>query len=295
MNTKNSIWPWFVHIVLLIITACCLLPFVRLLITSVSDEQSIVHRGYSFFPQAFSLGAYRYLFHDINQILHAYGITIAITVIGTVAALIITALLAYPLSRKDMPLGRFWSFVVFFTMLLNGGLVPQYLVYTQLFELKNTLLALIVPGLLMNAFYVMMMRTFFATSIPAPVIESAHMDGAGEFRTFVQIVLPLSMPILATIGLFQMIHYWNDWYNGMLYITDSKLYSLQNLLNRILLDFDFLTSTNFGGGNAVELADVPRETLRMTMAVIGIVPILVAYPFFQRYFVKGLTIGAIKG
>lgn len=149
------------------------------------------------------------------------------------------------------------------------------MIYTQLLELKNTLLALIVPGLLMNAFYVMMMRTFFATSIPVPLIESAHMDGAGEFRTFVRIVLPLSLPILATVGLFQTIHYWNDWFNGMIYITDSELYSLQSLLNRILIDFDFLTSTNFAGGNAaVELADVPRETMRMAMAVIGIESVL---------------------
>ncbi|NBD25505.1 carbohydrate ABC transporter permease [Paenibacillus glycinis] len=295
MKTNNSIGQWFVHLVLLVISACCLLPFLLLFITSITDEQSIIRHGYSFFPETFSLAAYQYLWHDIGRILHAYGITIAITLIGTAAGLIITALLAYPLSRKDMPLGRFWSFVVFFTMLLNGGLVPQYLVYTQLFELKNTLLGLIVPGLLMNAFYVMMMRTFFATSIPFPVIESANIDGAGEFRTFVQIVLPLSMPILATVGLFQTIHYWNDWFNGMLYITDSKLFSLQNLLNRILLDFDFLTSSNFAGGNAAELTDVPRETVRMAMAVIGIVPILIAYPFFQRYFVKGLTIGAIKG
>ncbi|SFJ58518.1 putative aldouronate transport system permease protein [Paenibacillus sp. UNC496MF] len=295
MKTKNSIWQWFVHIVLLVISACCLLPFLLLFITSVTDEQSILHHGYSFFPKSFSLAAYRYLGHDLSRILHAYGITIAITLIGTVAGLIITALLAYPLSRKDMPFSRFWSFVVFFTMLLNGGLVPQYLVYTQLFELKNTLLGLIVPGLLMNAFYVMMMRTFFATSIPAPVIESAAIDGAGECRTFVQIVLPLSMPILATVGLFQTIHYWNDWFNGMIYITDSKLYSLQNLLNRILLDFEFLTSSNFAGNTGDMFADVPKETVRMAMAVIGIVPILIAYPFFQRYFVKGLTIGAVKG
>ncbi|RED63291.1 carbohydrate ABC transporter permease [Cohnella lupini] len=295
MKTKNSIWQWFVHIVLLILSAFCLLPFILLFITSFTDEQSILRHGYSFFPRAFSMAAYQYLWHDIDRILHAYGITIAITVIGTATGLIITALLAYPLSRKDMPFSRFWSFVVFFTMLLNSGLVPQYLVYTQLFDMKNTLLALIVPGLLMNAFYVMMMRTFFASSIPFPVIESANIDGAGEFRTFVQIVLPLSMPILATVGLFQTIHYWNDWFNGMIYITDSKLFSLQNLLNRILLDFDFLTSSNFSGNSGDIFADVPKETVRMAMAVIGIVPILIAYPFFQRYFVKGLTIGAIKG
>lgn len=295
MKTKNSIWQWFVNILLLFIAVSCILPFILLFISSITDEQSIVRHGYSFFPEAYSLSAYRYLWHDAARIFRAYGITIVITVIGTVVSLIITSLLAYPLSRKDMPMNKFWSFFVFFTMLINGGLVPTYLVYTQLFDLKNTLLALIVPGLLTNAFYVMLMRTFFATSIPAPVIESAKMDGAGDFRTFVQIVLPLSLPIFATVGLFQTIHYWNDWFNGMVYITDSKLFSLQNLLNRILLDIQFLTSSNFAGNQSDSAANIPTETVRMAMAVIGIVPILIAYPFFQKYFVKGLTIGAVKG
>ncbi|OAB39932.1 sugar ABC transporter permease [Paenibacillus macquariensis subsp. defensor] len=295
MKRKNSIWQWFVNIILLFIAVSCILPFILLFISSVTDEQSIIQHGYSFFPEAYSLSAYRYLWHDAERLLRAYGITIAITVIGTVVSLIITSLLAYPLSRKDMPMNKFWSFFVFFTMLFNGGLVPTYLVYTQLFDLKNTLLALIVPGLLTNAFYVMLMRTFFATSIPAPVIESAKMDGAGEFRTFVQIVVPLSLPILATVGLFQTIHYWNDWFNGMIYVTDSKLFSLQNLLNRILLDIQFLTSSNFAGNQSDSAANIPTETVRMAMAVIGIIPILIAYPFFQKFFVKGLTIGAVKG
>lgn len=295
MKTKNSIWQWFVNMILFVIAVACILPFILLFISSITDEQSIVRHGYSFFPEAYSLSAYRYLWHDAERIFRAYGITIVITVIGTAVSLIITSLLAYPLSRKDMPMHRFWSFFVFFTMLINGGLVPTYLVYTQLFDLKNTLLALIVPGLLTNAFYVMLMRTFFATSIPVPIVESAKIDGAGEFRTFVQIVLPLSLPILATVGLFQTIHYWNDWFNGMIYVTDSKLFSLQNLLNRILLDIQFLTSSNFAGNQGDSGANLPTETVRMAMAVVGIIPILIAYPFFQKYFVKGLTIGAVKG
>lgn len=179
-------------------------------------------------------------------------------------------------------------------MLFNGGLVPTYMVYTQLFDLKNTLMALIIPSLLMNAFFVMLMRTFFLTSIPAAVIESAKIDGAGEFRIFVRIVLPLSLPILATVGLFQTIHYWNDWFNGMVYVTDDKLYSLQNLLNRILLDIQFLSSSNFGSQTELS-ANTPTESVRMALAVIGVLPILIAYPFFQKFFVKGLTVGAVKG
>ncbi|QLG42896.1 carbohydrate ABC transporter permease [Paenibacillus sp. E222] len=279
----------------MIIALSCILPFILLFISSITDEQSIVLHGYSFFPEAYSLSAYRYLWNDIETILRSYGITIMVTVIGTVISMIITSMLAYPLTRKDMPLNKFWSFFIFFTMLFNGGLVPTYLVYTQLFDLKNTLFALIIPGLLTNAFYVMLMRTFFSNSIPAPVMESAKIDGAGEFVTFVRIVLPLSLPILATVGLFQTIHYWNDWFNGMIYITDSKLYSLQNMLNRILLDIQFLSNSNFSGTQFDSSANIPTETVRMAMAVIGIIPLLIVYPFFQKFFVKGLTIGSVKG
>ncbi|MCU6707757.1 carbohydrate ABC transporter permease [Paenibacillus sp. J5C_2022] len=295
MKQGNVLWQGAVHSVLFILSLLCLLPFALLFISSVTDEQSILLHGYSFFPEQFSLSAYHYLWQDAERIMRANGITVLVTIIGTGISLVITSLLAYPLSRKDMPAYRFLSFFVVFTMLFNGGLVPTYLVYTGLLDLKNTLMALIVPGLLTNAFYVMLMRTFFVTSVPAAIIESAKIDGAGEFRAFVQIVLPLSMPILATVGLFQTIHYWNDWFNGMVYITDSKLFSLQNLLNRILLDIQFLASSNFGGTQEGLTANIPTETVRMAMAVIGIVPILIAYPFFQKYFVKGLTIGAVKG
>jgi putative aldouronate transport system permease protein len=295
MKSKHLVWQWIVNIILLVISISCILPFALLFISSITDEQAIVRHGYSFFPEQFSLSAYEYLWNDAERIFRAYGITIIVTVIGIAGSLVITALLAYPLSRKDLPLHTFWSFFVFFTMLFHGGLVPTYLIYTQVFDLKNTLLALILPGLLMNAFYVMLMRTFFATSVPTPVIESAKIDGAGEFKTFVRIVLPLSLPILATIGLFQTINYWNDWFNGMIYLTDSKLFSLQNLLNRILLDIQFLSTSDIGAKHADLIANIPTETVRMAMAVIGIVPILVAYPFFQKYFVKGLTVGAVKG
>ncbi|MCZ8513182.1 carbohydrate ABC transporter permease [Paenibacillus filicis] len=295
MKTKTLMWQWGVNIILALIACSCILPFVLLITSSITDEQEIYRHGYSLFPEKISFAAYTYLLQDAGKIMQAFGITIIITVVGTVTGLILIALLAYPLSRSHLPWRNFWSFFVFFTMLFHGGLVPTYLVYTQVFDMKNTIWALIVPGLLMNAFYVMLMRTFFATSIPEPVIESAKIDGAGEFGTFIKIVLPLSLPILATVGLFQIINYWNDWFNGMIYITDSKLFSLQNLLNRILLDIQFLASGNFGNSQADLAASAPMETVRMAMAVIGVVPILVAYPFFQKYFVKGLTVGAVKG
>ncbi|MBY9078344.1 carbohydrate ABC transporter permease [Paenibacillus sp. HN-1] len=250
--------------------------------------------GFSMFPAHYSLEAYRYLWNSSSEILRSYGITIFVTIVGTAVSLTMTALLAYPLSRRDYPARNVIAFAVFFTLLFNGGLVPSYLVYTQMLHIKNTIWALIVPGLLMNGFNVMLMRTFFLTSIPMPIIESAKIDGAGEWRTFGSIILPLSMPILATVGLFQTIAYWNDWNNGLIYLTDSKLYGIQSLLNRILTDTQFLSSSSFGADPTL-LQSAPIETVKMAIAVIGVIPILIAYPFFQKYFVKGIVVGAVKG
>ncbi|WP_261304969.1 carbohydrate ABC transporter permease [Paenibacillus andongensis] len=291
----NNLEQWLIHILFILITCACLIPLILLFTASITDEQSIIQHGYSLFPTKISWEAYDFLLRDSNTILHAYGVSILVTVIGTVISLIITALLAYPISRSEMPYRNFLSFFVFFTMLFNGGLVPTYLVYTYIFDIKNSLLALIIPSLLLNAFYVILMRTFFATSIPAPVIESAYIDGAGEFKIFYKIILPLSLPVLASVGLFQTIAYWNDWFNGLIYITDSKYYSIQNLLNRILLDIQYLKNSAADSGQVGELAAIPSESVRMAIAVMGVIPILVAYPFFQKYFVKGLTVGAVKG
>lgn len=296
MKGKSQLYQACIHVFFIGIVCLCLLPFFLLLITSFTDETTILQEGYSFFPSKLSVAAYEFLWNDSANIFRAYGITILVTVVGTFVGLSITALCAYPLSRKDMLMRKPLSFIVFFTLLFNGGLVPTYLVYTQLFDMKDTLLALIIPGLLSNGFYVLIMRTFFMTSIPTPVIESASIDGAGEFKIFFQIVLPLSLPILATVGLMQTIGYWNDWFNGLIYVTDSKLFSLQNLLNRILLNAQFLSSN--ASSSTTELAansNIPMESVRMAMAVIGTIPLLCAYPFFQKYFVKGLVIGAVKG
>lgn len=294
MKNESRGLQWAAHIIMIILSLACILPFILLFISSITDDHTIAVEGYSFFPSKFSLGAYEYLWRESAQILHAYGITILITVIGTSASLVMTSLLAYPLSRKDLPGGVVLSFIVFFTLLFNGGLVPTYLVYTQLFDLKNTLLALLIPWLLMNGFNVLLMRTFFATTIPSAVLESASMDGAGEFRMYYKIILPLSLPIMATVGMFQGLAYWNDWNNGLVFVTDPELFSLQNLLNRIMSDIQYLTrNSSMNSGNALE--QLPSETFRMAVAVIGVLPILVAYPFFQKYFVKGMTIGAVKG
>ena len=250
--------------------------------------------GYSFFPKKFSLGAYEYLMHKGEDIFRAYGITLLITVVGTIVSLIITPLLAYPISRRDFKARNGFAFFVFFTMLFNGGIVPSYIMWTQIFHLKNNILALIIPGLLMNAFNVILVKNYFAQNIPMELIEAARMDGAGEFKIFFKIVLQLSLPIMATIGLFVGIAYWNDWTNGLYYITNTKLYSLQNLLNRILQDVQFLAS-NSTVAQSGAIVEMPTVGVRMAISVIGVVPILVLYPFFQKYFVKGITIGAVKG
>lgn len=296
MKAKQQMFQWMIHVFFIAVVCACLLPFLLLAVTSFSDEMTLLQEGYSFLPSKFSLAAYEYLWRDAENIVRAYGITVLVTVVGTFVGLSITALCAYPLSRRDMPMRKPLSFIVFFMLLFNGGLVPTYLVYTQLFDMKNSILALIIPGLLSNGFYVLIMRTFFTSSIPVPVIESASMDGAGEYKIFFRIVLPLSLPILATVGLMQTIGYWNDWFNGLVYITDNKLFSLQNMLNRILLNAQFLTSSAMGNNTEVSAsANIPMESVRMAMAVIGTVPLLCAYPFFQKYFVKGLVIGAVKG
>ncbi|MGO4497182.1 carbohydrate ABC transporter permease [Paenibacillus sp. 2RAB27] len=289
----NKGYQLFLNIIMLLFAICSVFPFLLLVSASFTDDMELIRSGYSLIPETISFSAYEYLWNDAATIMRAYGITILVTVVGTLIGLTFISLLAYPLSRKEMPFRKFLAFYVFFTMLFHGGLVPTYLVYTNLLDLKNTIWALIIPGLLVNAFYVILMRTFFATSIPPSIIESAYIDGAKESRIFISIVVPLSTPVLATVGLFQTIRYWNDWFNGLIYITDSKYYSLQNLLNRILLDIQFMQNSD--GQTMEAAANLPLESMRMAIAVIGVLPIIAAYPFFQKFFIKGITVGAVKG
>lgn len=280
---------------MLALAAACVLPFLLLVVSSVSDESSILRQGYTFFPDQLGLGAYRYLWNHADQLVRAYGVTVLVTIVGTAASLLMTAMLAYPMSRQVVPWRGGIAFFVFFTLLFNGGLTPTYLIYVQLFDIKNTILALIVPGLLMNGFNVLLMRTFFMTTIPPALIESAQIDGAGEFKIFWRIILPLSLPIVATVGLIQTIIYWNDWFNGMIYVTDSKLFSIQNILNRMLTDIQFLSESKFSAQFGEAGANLPSTTVKMAIAVVGVLPIIAMYPFFQKYLIKGITIGAVKG
>lgn len=280
-----------INLVFIAICIACVVPFVLVLISSLTDEKTILQNGYSLFPQKYSLAAYEYLKSSFGNIARAYGITILVTVVGTSLSVLFMALYGYGLSRNDLPLKKFFMFLIFFMMIFNAGLVPTFMVYIKL-GMRNSLLSLIIPFLFIRGIYVMLMRTFFVTTIPYSIIESSKIDGASEWYIFFRMILPLSKPILATIGLFQAVSYWNDWYNGMIFLTDSKLFNIQSLLNRILLDMQFLTTEASGG---IGMADVPTLSVRMALAVIGVVPILAAYPFFQKFFLQGITSGAVKG
>ncbi|TYP79794.1 carbohydrate ABC transporter permease [Paenibacillus methanolicus] len=273
-----------------------LLPFALIVMVSISGESSIEQHGYSLFPSEIRFTAYTFLFHDFSEIARAYGVTIICTVIGTLVSLLVTTLLAYPLSRTELPFRRSLSFYVFFTMLFSGGMVPWYMTFTNLLPMKNTLLAMIIPGMLLSAFNVLLMRSFFHNSIPDSVVESATMDGASEIQVFFRIIVPLSLPIMGTIGLFQTLSYWNDWYNCMLFIDDPKLYNIQYMMTKTLTNVQYLLMKSSSSAQAGDmLAKMPRETVRMALAVVGFAPLLIAYPFFQRFYVSGITNGAVKG
>ena len=282
------------HTVMILVTICIVLPFILLFMSSITSESALVRDGYSFFPKEFSIHAYKFIWDNAANVFRAYGITILVTVIGTSINVAMSALLAYPLSLKNLPGKRILNFYIFFTMLFNGGLVPTYLMYTGIFHINNTLLAYIVPGLLMSAMNVMLIRTFFATSIPDALFEAAQIDGASQFQIFFKIVLPLGKPILIAMGLLSGLGYWNDWTNGLYYIRDTKLYGIQNLLNKMISDLTALTQ-NASGASTVAIADIPSASVRMAIAFVAMLPILCLYPFLQRYFTKGIALGAVKG
>lgn len=284
-----------INIIMIILALLCLYPLFLVFSISITDEQLISHAGYQLFPDKLSLRAYTYVLREATDILRAYGVTIFVTIVGSLLSLTIISLYAYPLSRDDFEHRKLFTFLVFFTMLFNAGLVPWYMVYVNVLHLKNSIFAMILPGLF-TPLYVLIMRTFFKMSIPNGIIEAAKLDGASEFRIFAQIVLPLAKPALASIGLFNVLYYWNDWYSPLLFITDERLFNLQYMMYRIDRSITYLVSQSNTLGNVSELlANIPSQTARMAMAIIAIGPIIFAYPFFQKYFVAGLTVGSMKG
>ena len=297
MVEKGKGFQIFANVLLALLSICAVAPFILLIMSSFTDEQVLISNGYSFFPAKFSTYAYEYLLTDSTSVIRGYGISFLITAVGTVCTLLLTTLYAYPLSRRDLPGRNGFAFYLFFTMLFSGGLVPSYMMWTQTFHIRNTLWALLIPGLMMGAFNVIMMRTYFTQNIPDAVIEAARIDGAGELRILIRVVLPMSIPIIATLALLVGLAYWNDWLNGLYYISDDRLFSIQVLLNRMLLDVQFLMSNSDAAKSLQQNEEfvLPSTGIRMAVAVMGALPILVVYPFFQKYFVKGIVIGAVKG
>ena len=279
-------------VVLLIWIVVIMLPLVFLLSSSFTSETSLIREGYRVLPTEFSMSAYKYIIKNARMFVRATGISLLITFAGTITHVLIASMLAYPLSRPDMPLRKLTSFLVIFTILFNGGLVPTYLIYTQIFKIKNTLAALMVPGLLMNGFNVLLLRQFFTNSIPNEIIEAARIDGEGEMGIYFRIVVPLSKSMFVTIGLMCGMAYWNDWNNGLIYITDDSKLGLQSVLNRIISNSSFLQQYSITN---VDFSVLPVETAKMAVAVLAALPILILYLSLQRYFVAGMMAGAVKG
>ena len=292
-GTGDKQFQVLINVILIILTLLAVLPFLLLLSSSLTDDTMLMKFGYSFIPKKFSTYAYQYLFTTNGaNVIRSYGVTMLVTVVGTLISLAIAPMLAYPLARRDYKRAKLFTFLVFFTMLFNGGIVPSYIMWTQTFHIKNTIWALIFPTLIMNGFFVILYKNNFATNIHPALIEAAKIDGASEWTIYFKIVLPLSLPILATVGLMVALGYWNDWTNGLYYITESRLYSLQLLLKRIIDNIRNLASLSVNTGSAA--AQMPSNSIRMAMAVIGVIPIMALYPFFQKVFVAGISLGGVK-
>ncbi len=299
MKTReDKVFNVFGHVVMSLLSLLAVIPIVLMLVSSFADNTVLLQKGYTFFPNKWSNYAYEWLFQTNGSIVtRAYAISFILTAVGTVCSLLITTPLAYGLSKSSLPFRKVLMFYVFFTMLFNGGLVPTYINYTNVFRLKDTFFGLLVPGLLMNAFNVLLMKSYFTSSVPNEILEAAYIDGANEFATMIRIAIPMAKPMIATIGMFVGIAYWNDWNNGYIYLLKrTDLFSIQNLLNRLMQNIQMLTMNAQQLSNVNEgLAKIPQASVRMAMATLGILPIVLVYPFIQKNFVKGITLGGVKG
>ena len=294
---SRDIFKWKVisNVVLMIFALCALIPFILLLAASFSDETAVMVQGYSIIPRQFSLDAYAYVGTRWADIGKSYLMTILVTAIGTVLSILITSMFAYTLSMNFVPGVKVLNFLCIFTMLFSGGVVGSYYIWANVFHIRDTIWGLILPNLMLNAFNIILVKNYYNNSIPSALRESARIDGCSEFGIFWKIVMPLSIPINATIGLMTGLAYWNDWTNGLYYLTErggSQYYTIQLMLNRISENIQWLSSAAQGAG--VSTSSVPTTTSRMAIGVLGLLPVLIVYPFLQKYFVKGITVGAVK-
>lgn len=282
-------------VLMAILAIFCVVPFILMISVSFSSETALAH-GYKFFPEEFSLSAYSYLWLKRATIFRAYGLTILVTVVGTAVNLLITSLFAYPLSRKDFKYRNLFAFILFFTCLFNGGMTASYIVWTRLFHVKDTIWAYLLPGALMGAMNVLMVRNYYNANIPYAIIEAARIDGANDVRIYTSIMLPLSKPVMTTIGLFAALGYWNNWTNGLYYITDSKLFTIQVYLKKLMDSIQFLKTSDLANESAMLAAQsLPTESARMAIAIIALLPILCVYPVIQGELIKGMVVGGVKG
>ncbi|MDH2331544.1 carbohydrate ABC transporter permease [Paenibacillus polymyxa] len=291
-NKLNSapVFKAFSYIVVSLIAVLCLMPFIVLISGSISEEGQVLAKGYSFLPRGFSLDAYAYIFRNPGEILSAYRVSLIVAVVGTVLSLLFSTMAAYVMYRKEVKYRNKLAFFLFFTTLFNGGLAPYFIWITSYLHLKNTLAVLILLPMF-NVMYVLILRSFIQGSVPEPLVESAKIDGAGDFRIFWQMVLPLCKPALASIGLFTILAYWNDWWTPMMFTDKEQYVPLQYLL------YKMLSSMNMSAAMVQHMSalDTPKETFKLAMTVIATGPIVILFPFLQQYFVKGITIGAVKG
>ena len=294
MAHNNKLLSVILHVFFIIVCIGSILPVLMVISASFSSEASLVEYGYTIFPKELSLDSYKFVFSSSNSIFNAYGVTILVTVVSVIVGVMTTAMYAYVITRPYFKQSAFFSFLSYFTMLFNGGLVATYLINVKVLNLSNSVLALILPGAF-TAWNVMVTKSFFNVSVPDSIVESAKIDGAGEFKVFMRIVMPISLPCIATIALFITMSKWNDWMSPMLYITEPNLYTLSFLLQNMLLNIQLLMENAAESGVSHQMEQIPSEGARMALCVIAAGPILIAYPFFQKYFVQGMTVGAVKG
>lgn len=294
MLSISPVTNLLLNLLMIVVCLATLIPFYIIVISSVTAESSLAVNGYRLWPETFSTMAYRFLFAQGSILVTAYINTIISTLAGTVISVIMVGTYAYAISRDNFKFKGFFTFYAFFTMLFGGGLVAYYMVTRQVLQLQNTLWALFLPSAF-SPFWVIVMRTFYKANVPTEVIESARIDGASEWRTLLQIVLPLSVPGLATVALFSAIGIWNNFFNCLLLVDDARYYSLQFTIYNTLNNIRFLLENADKMSGLVNVSELPSQTFRMAMAVVTVGPIIFAYPFFQRYFIRGLTIGAVKG
>lgn len=293
IKRKKSIGQMILHLIFIGACIVFLYPVLLTIAVSFSSDLSVANNGYQLIPEQFSLDGYKYAFKNAD-ILRAYGVTIMSSAIGTFLSVFIMMLYAYPLSRKDFKHRNLFVFFAYFSGFISGGLVPWYMVCTQWLHLGNTFWALVLPSLF-NTTYIIILRTFINTNVPKELIEAAKIDSANEWQIFFKIILPLAKPGIATISLFMLLAFWNDYYLPMMLITDAEWYNLQYYLQIMFKNLQVMLSGILGNNSSVTLADIPQEASRMAMCVLTMGPILVVYPFFQKYFIKGMTMGAVKG